>query len=1146
MEKQQGFKEFKPTSWSIDNKTSIYVLAIMLAIFGLVNYYSIPKEQFPEIVIPQIIVSTVYPGTSPTDMENLVTRPLEKNLKSINGVKKISSKSVQDYSLIIVEFNTGIEVSEAKQRVKDAVDKTKSSNNLPNDLPADPSVTEIEISEFPIMYINISGNYELSKLKKYAEMLQDKIESFPEITRVDIIGALDREIQINVDMYKMQMAKVTFNEIANAIAYENMTISGGTIDLQNMTRSIRVVGEYKDIEEIKNTILVSSSGALVALKDIAEIKDSYKEQESFSRFNGKNVITLNVVKKSGQNLLHASDKITQAIDEFKQTKFPKDLSVSITGNQARYTRSILTELNNTIILGFIFVTVILMFFMGLTNAMFVGLSVPLSMALAYIVLPTIDYTMNMLVMFAFIFALGIVVDDAIVVIENTHRIFRQGKYTIVQSAKIAAGEVFLPILSGTLTTIAPFIPLAFWPGVVGKFMSYIPVTIMITLFASLIVAYIINPVFAVDFMKNEDDHSVRIHQKKVFKYGSYIIGLALFIFLVSGFRFGSTGWGIASFVLLLGIIYILHNLYLYKILQRFQKRTIPAMMDAYDRLLRWAVTGNRPRNLLWGTIGLLFFSIILFGVAGPKVVFFPDNEPNSINVYARLPIGTSVGYTDSIAKEIEKRVVKVLGENNPDVESIVTNVAFQASEDMFDGGIITSNKAKVTVNFVEYRYRKDRKTSRYLNPITEALKDIPGAVISVEKNRMGPPTGKPINIEVAGDDLEQVVQTADRFITFIDSLGIPGIEKLKTNFERTKPELVIDLDRQRANREGISSAQVGSAIRTAVLGKEVSKYREGEDQYPIQLRFLPSQRKDIDKLMNMEITYRDMNTGLLRSIPLSSLATVRYTNSVGGINRINLKRTITISSNVLAGYNATEIMAKIKKALPKFEKSDNVEIKLTGEQEDRAESQSFLGKAMLLALFLILFILIAQFNSLGRTAIILSEVLFSIIGVLLGLTIFRVPFSIIMSGMGIVALAGIVVRNGILLVEFTDVLKERGYRTREAIVQAGKTRITPVLLTASAAILGLIPLAIGLNVDFGSLFTHWNPHLHIGGENSMFFGPLAWTIIFGLSFATFLTLVMVPVMYYVMYTGKLRVNRLLHRNKIQTMKELQEEELNEY
>ncbi len=1140
------FKEFKPTSWSIDNKTSIYVLTIMLAIFGLINYNTIPKEQFPEIVIPQIIVSTVYPGTSPTDIENLITRPLEKNLKSISGVKKISSKSVQDYSLIIVEFNTDVDISEAKQKVKDAVDKTKNSNNLPNDLPADPSVTEIEISDLPIMYINISGNYELSKLKKYAEILQDKIESFPEITRVDIVGALDREIQIDVDMYKMQMAKVTFNEIANAIAYENMTISGGNIDLQNMTRSIRVVGEYKNLDEIKNTILISSSGAQVALKDIAEIKDSYKEQESFSRFNGKNVITLNVVKKSGQNLLNASDKITQTIDELKATKFPSDLTVQITGNQAKYTRSILSELNNTIILGFIFVTIILMFFMGLTNAIFVGLSVPLSMALAYIVMPTIDFTMNMLVMFAFIFALGIVVDDAIVVIENTHRIFKQGKYNIVQSAKIAAGEVFLPILSGTLTTLAPFVPLAFWPGVVGRFMFYIPVTLIITLFASLIVAYIINPVFAIDFMKHDDDHSVKYHQKKVFKIGTIILGIALFIYLISGFKYGSTGFGVATFVLLIGIIYILHNIYLYKILQRFQKRVIPRMMSGYERLLRWAVNGKTPYRLLWGTVGLFFFSIILFGIAGPKIVFFPDNEPNNIIVYARLPIGTSVNYTDSIAKEIEKRVVKVLGENNPDVESIITNVAFQASEDMFDGSIVTSNKAKVSVNFVEYRNRVKKHTQQYINPISEALKDIPGAVISVEKNRMGPPTGKAINIEISGEDLNEVVSTTDRFIAYLDSLNIPGIEKYKTNFERTKPELIIDLDRVRANREGISTAQVGSAIRTAVLGKEVSKYRDGEDQYPIQLRFLPSQRKDIDKLMNMEITYRDMNTGLLRSIPLTSIASVRYQNSVGGINRINLKRTITITSNVLAGYNAQEIIQKIKKSIPKFEKSDQIDIKLTGEQEDQKESSEFLSKAMIMSLFLILFILIAQFNSIGKTFIIISEVIFSIIGVLIGLTIFRVPFSIIMTGMGIVALAGIVVRNGILLVEFTDVLRDRGYKTREAIIQAGKTRITPVILTASAAILGLIPLAIGLNIDFASLFTHWNPHIHIGGDNTIFFGPLAWTIVFGLSFATFLTLILVPAMYFIMYTGKLKISRILHRNKVQNMKELEADELNEY
>jgi multidrug efflux pump subunit AcrB len=1140
------FKEFKPTSWSIDNKTSIYVLAIMLAVFGMINYSSIPKEQFPEVVVPRIIVTTIYPGTSPSDIENLITSPLEKDLKSISGVKKISSKSVQDYSLIMVEFNTGIDVTDAKQKVKDAVDKTKSAGNLPNDLPNDPSVIEIEISDFPIMYINISGNYDLVKLKKYAEMLQDKIETFPEITRVDIVGALDREIQVDVDMYKMQMAKVTFAQIAQILASENMIISGGTIDMQNMTRSLRVIGEYKNIDEIKNTILISSNGAQVALKDIADVKDSYKEQESFSRFDKKNVITLNVVKKSGQNLLDASDKINQVISEYKATRFPKDISVQITGSQAKYTRSILNELNNTIILGFIFVTLVLMFFMGLTNAMFVGLSVPLSMALAYIVLPTLDFTMNMLVMFSFIFALGIVVDDAIVVIENTHRIFKQGGHNIKDAAKIAAGEVFAPIFSGTLTTIAPFIPLAFWPGTVGRFMFYIPVTIMITLFASLIVAYIINPVFAVDFMKDEDDHTVRYHQKNVFKIGSYIIGLSLFIFLISKFKFGTPGWGVASFVLLIGLIYIFHNVYFNKVLLNFQKEVIPWLLNEYDKLLRWSVSGKQPVRILWFTIILLFVSFFLFVFVGPKTVFFPNNEPNSINVYARLPIGTSVSYTDSISKIIEDRVINTMGKNNPDVESVITNVAFQASEDVFDQGILTSNKAKVTVNFVEYRYRKEKKTNKYINLLSNALSDIPGVVISVSKNRMAPTSGKPINIEISGDDLDQVVQTSDRFITFLDSINIPGVEKLKSDFERNKPEIVIDLDRRRANMEGISTAQVGGALRTAVLGKEASKYREGDDQYPIQVRFEPSQRKNIDRLMNMEIIFRDMNSGQIRSIPLSSLATVCYSNSVGGINRINLKRTITISSNVLEGFNANEIIAQMRKELPKFQKADNIEVKFTGEQEDQAESSGFLSKAMIIAIFLILIILITQFNSIGKTFIILSEVLFSIIGVLLGMTIFRIPFSIIMSGMGVVALAGIVVRNGILLVEFTDELKDRGLRTREAIIQAGKTRIIPVLLTASAAILGLLPLAIGLNIDFASLFTHWNPHIHIGSENAMFFGPMAWTIIFGLSFATFLTLVLVPVMYYISYTGNLRMRRIKHHNKISMMKDLEEDELNEY
>jgi multidrug efflux pump subunit AcrB len=1141
------FKEFKPTSWSIDNKTSVYVLTFIIAVFGLTNYFTIPKEQFPEIVIPQIIVSTIYPGTSPADIENLITRPLEKNMKSINGVKKITSKSVQDYSLIIAEFNTDVEVADAKQKVKDAVDKTK--QDLPSNLLEDPFVQEINLSDFPIMYLNISGNYDLAKLKKFAEDLQDRIESFPEITRVDIVGALDREIQINVDMYKMQAAKVTFYQIAQAIGNENMTIPGGTINMQSMTRSIRVVGEYKNIDQIKNTVLISNSGAIVYLKDIAEVKDGFKDQESYSRFNGKNVITLNVIKKSGKNLLDASDKIEASIAEFKNTKFPSDLEVNITGNQAKFTRSILTELNNTIIIGFILVTIVLMFFMGVTNAIFVGLSVPLSMALAYIFMPWIDFTMNMLVMFSFIFALGIVVDDAIVVIENTHRIFKKenGRMTIKEAAKNAAGEVFLPVLSGTLTTLAPFFPLAFWPGVVGSFMFYIPVTIIITLTASLIVAYIINPVFAVDFMKHDEDHTVKLHQKKAYKNGAIIIAIAAFFYILGGFKFGSTMFGIGTFLVIVAILYVGHNTFWYKIIHKFQNRVIPGLMARYDRVLRWAIEGKRPYKLLWGTFILLIVSFILTGIAGPKVVFFPDETPKTIMVYAKLPVGTRVEYTDSIAKEIEKRVTSVLGATNPDVESVVTNVAFGASEDQFDGGIVTSNKAKVAINFVEYSKRTvNYNTMVYMNPLREAMKDIAGAEITVDKNQDGPPTGKPINIEISAEDLDELISTTDRFIRYLDSINIPGIEKYKTDFQKTKPEIIVDIDRLRANHEGISSAQVGSAINTAVLGTETSKYRDGEDQYPIQLRFSKSQREDVDKLINMEITYRDMNSGMLRSIPLSSLATVKYQNSVGGINRTDLKRVITITSNVLDGYNANEIVSKIKAAVPEFQKSDKIDIKLTGEQEDQAETMAFLSKAMMLALFLILFILITQFNSFGKTAIILSEVIFSVIGVLLGFTIFNMTFSIIMTGMGIVALAGIVVRNGILLVEFTDVLKERGLRTREAIIQAGKTRITPVILTATAAILGLIPLAVGFNIDFASLFTHLNPHIHFGGDNAMFFGPLAWTIIFGLIFATFLTLILIPVMYFITYSGKVKLARARHRSKIETMRELEDDELNEY
>ena len=1113
--KNNKIKEFFATSWSIDNRSSIYVLTVFITLLGILSYISIPKEQFPEIVIPTIIVNTAYPGTSPEDMENLVTRPIEQQAKSLANVKKITSNSIQDFSTIVVEFNPDIGVAEAKQRVKDAVDKAKP--NLPNNIPKDPDIQEIDISEVPIMFINMAGDYDLVRLKKYAKEAQDKIETLSEITRVDIIGALEREIQVNVDMYKMQAASVAFSDVERAIANENVTLSAGTITSYGDKRTIRISGQFKTPEEIKNIMLKSASGAVVYIKDIAEVKDYFKEQESFSRFNGKNVITLNVIKKSGANLISASDKIKEMIKEFKVNSFPPDLDVNITGDMSKFTRSTLEELNNTMVIGFLLVTIILMFFMGFNNAFFVALSVPLSMFVSYLIMPNLGFTMNMIVMFGFIFALGIIVDDAIVVIENTHRIHRY-EMDIRKAAKMAAGEVFAPILSGTLTTLAPFFPLAFWPGIVGKFMHYLPVTLILTLFASLFVAYIMNPVFAVSFMKHEyDKKEYRTKYKQLLVSSIILFFLAVIFYISHSFTMGN----LLVFALVLNAIY---RLWIKNAIFRFQDKVWPAAMRAYEATLRFFLKGRNPWYLFITVLVLFFITFYLTGIVNPKVLFFPNNDPNNVLVFIKMPQGTDQQVTDSVTALVEKRVNSVIGKNNPIVESVITNVGFGAGEGFFDR-TIASNLGKVSVNFVESKYRNGVSTSDYLDKFREAVKNIPGAEIYVDKNKMGPPTGKPVNIEISGENLEELIVTANSFKNYLDSIRIPGIEKLKSDFDARLPEIVINIDRVRANREGISLGQIGLEMRTAIYGKEVSKYKEDEDEYSIQLRYSDEQRKNINKLINSKITYRDMNTGVLRQIPISSVSTLEYRDTYGGIKRKNLKRVITLSSEVLSGHTTNEVTAIVTQAMNGFPLPKNIDVNLTGEREDQAETTAFLGKSMLIALGLIFFILITQFKSFSKSLIILSEVIFSIIGVLLGVIIFKMPIIITMTGLGIVALGGIVVRNGILIVEFTDVLQAKGQPIIESIVQAGKTRITPVVLTATATMIGLVPLAVGFNINFLTLFSELNPHIYFGGDNVMFWGPLSWTIIFGLSFATFLTLVFVPAMYLIDFNMKEKIRR---------------------
>ena len=1115
MEKK-AHKYFFATNWAIDNKTSVYILTIFITVLGLMSYNSLPKESFPDIVIPTIMVSAPYPGTSPEDMENLVTRPIEKQIKGLGDVKKITSKSVQDFSIVVVEFNTDIEISECKQRVKDAVDKART--DLPNNLPDDPNVAEIDFSEFPILYINISGDYDLDQLKKYADIAQDRIESLKEITRVDIVGALEREIQINVDMYKMQAASVTMTDLERAISSENLTISAGNIATYGMKRSLRVAGQFTRPEQIENIVLKSSSGAILYIKDVADVVDGFKEQESFSRLEGQNVITLNIIKRSGENLLDASDKIKDIINNDLEGKvFPSDLKITLTGDQSKFTRNTLEELINTQVIGFLLVTLILMFFMGFNNAFFVGLSVPLSMFIAYLVLPGLDFSMNMIVMFAFIFALGIVVDDAIVVIENTHRVHKY-EPNIVEAAKQAAGEVFLPILSGTLTTLAPFFPLIFWPGITGEFMKYIPITLIITLFASLFVAYVINPVFAVSFMKHDYEKHTPVSIFKKYKWLLIVLaGAAAISYLI--------GWvGIGNFLVFIFIMMMLFHYVINKMISYFQETIWPYLMSLYDKQLRFVLYGRRPYYLLFLILGLFVFTIYLTGVVKPKVLFFPDNDPNTIDVFVSLPVGTDQKFTDSIATIAENRIYEAIGKNNPIVESVITNVALGASSDFFDR-TSSSHLAKITINFVEFKYRKGDNTSNYIDRIREKVQGIAGAEIVVQKNEMGPPTGKPINIEITSENLDQLIDYAAGYQRYLDSLQVPGVEELKSDFQANKPEIIVKIDRERANREGISTGQIAMEIRTAVFGKEVSKFKEDEDEYDITLRYREDQRKNINQLLNLKIIYRDMNSGMLREIPLSSVASFDYSDTYGGIKRNNLKRVITLSSEVLSGYTANEVVANIKTLTDRYPSNPEIVVSFTGEQEDQAESTTFLLTAMIISIGLIFFVLISQFNSISKAIIILSEVVFSIIGVLLGVIIFKMPIVIVMTGLGIVALGGIVVRNGILIVEFTDVLRARGHRTLEAIIMAGKTRITPVVLTATATMLGLVPLAIGMTLNFVTMFTELNPQLHFGGDNVMFWGPLSWTIIFGLSFATFLTLIFVPAMYLIAEKMKIAMKR---------------------
>lgn len=1139
-DKKKASKTFGLSNVSLNNKTSVFVLTFIILLAGLGSYISMPRESFPEVVIPQIYVGTPYPGNSPLDIEKLITRPLEKEIKTITGIDKLTSTSVQGYSTIFIEFDFSITPEEALRKVKDKVDVAKSDVDFPKDLPADPNVFEMNISELtPVMNINLSGDYSIDELRKYAEYLEDEIEKLPEVSEVDVRGVQEKEMKVNVDMIKLEASKLSFNDIAAAIQNENMTMSAGDVLEDKFRRTVRIVGEFEDAVDLANVIVKREKFNIVYLRDIAEVVFEDEDKESYAREYTKSVVMVDVKKRAGENLINASDQINVILKDARAGYFPEDLQISITNDQSKVTRTQLSELENSIIFGMLLVILVLLFFLGLRNALFVGAAIPLSMFMSFFILNSLGVTLNMMVLFSLVLALGMLVDNGIVVVENVYRLMDEGKSPF-EAAKYGVGEVALPIIASTATTLAAFIPLAIWPGLMGEFMFWLPVTLMIVLGSSLFVALVINPVLTSVYMKLKETPTPL---RKLLTITSILI--------LIGLLFNFAGITVLGNLLIIGgVLGLLNKFFLSPATAYFQGKILPALEDIYKRTLSYALKGKNPLVFFFGTIGMLIFSGMLLGVFSPKVIFFPINMPNYANVFIETPIGTDIEKVNKITKELEARVIDyakkyevteekdgIKNTYNYLIESVIAQVG-EGTSDPAQGPSMaqTPHKARITVSFVQFQHRRGVLTNEVLEDIRELMKGVPGAQITVDKDAAGPPTGKPVNIEITGDDYEQLLAEAEEVQKFINSRNIPGIEELKLDVEIGKPELLVEIDRNKARRFNLSTGQIGSTLRNSIFGMEVSTYKEGEDDYPIMIRLAEDYRYDQDDLMNQKITFRDQTNGKIQQVPISAVASKVKSTTFSAVKRKDQKRMITIASNVLEDYNANEVVAEIKEALKDYDVPEGNELKFTGQQEEQAKEMAFLSNALLIAVFLIFLILVSQFNSAYQPFIIIASVVFSLIGVFLGLVAFQMDFVVIMTMVGIISLAGIVVNNAIVLIDYTNLLIIRKKEALgleltdklpvqeliEAIVQGGKTRLRPVLLTAITTVLGLIPLAIGMNINFFTLLSEFDPQIYIGGDNVVFWGPMSWTVIFGLTFATFLTLVIVPVMYYL-------VNRLRYR-----------------
>ncbi|TRX49189.1 efflux RND transporter permease subunit [Fulvivirga sp. M361] len=1138
-------KEFKLSSWAIDNPSVIYVMIAIFFLIGLSSYFSMPREDFPEIKETKIYISTSYPGNTAEDIERLITDPLEDKLKNVSNVVEILSTSQEDYSIITVEFDEDIAVDAAKQKVKDEVDEEKAGEDWPlfNGAKVEPNVFDLNLSEeFPIMNVNISGDYPVDKLKEFAEYLEDEIEDLPQIKEVDIRGAQEKEVEVAVDIYKMMAAKVSFDDVLQSISNGNTTMSAGNLKVSGQRRTVRILGEIEDPDELIDFVVKSENGSPVYLKDIATVSFGEEDKTTYAREFEHSVVMLDVKKRAGKNMIEAANSIREIIKDAQADVFPPNLDISISNDSSSRTLNQVDDLVNNIIFGIILVVTVLMFFLGFRNALFVGFAIPMSMFMSFMVLSALGYTMNTMILFGLIMGLGMLVDNGIVVVENVYRLMEEEGLTKIQAAKKGIGEIAFPIIISTLTTVAAFVPLGMWPGLMGQFMIYFPITLSVVLGSSLFVAIFMNSMLVSNFMEIGDKE---LTLKQLIRLSIILVGFGVFILF-----FGGSVSGLGALMVVTAVLFWIYKFVIKKLANRFQRKTLTRFENLYERQLTQALRGRNVYLYFGGTLLMLVAAFVLFGISvgsgRTKIEFFPDNTPNQIIVYIEYPQGTAIEKTNQMTKDIEDRVYAIInrsefreGSRNFLVESSVSQVGEGAGNPQTDGGSAAEmpHRGKITASMREFRYRKGKDSEKLREEIQNALKGVyPGVAISVEKDAVGPPAGYPINMELEGNSYDELIATAESMRNYINTKNIPGIEELKIDVNKSKPAMQVEVDRKKAGELGISAGQVGNQLRRSLFGEKAGIYKKDGEDYDINIRFNEDLRYNTSALFNQNITFRDQSTGRIKEVPVAAVATQKNTSGFSAIKHKDTRRVVTVYSGLQPGFtDAGAIVTQIQREMQDFKGlPKTVKIDFTGQIEEQEKEMSFLVSAFFSGLGLIMLILVFQFGGVSKPVIIMLAIFLSFIGVFGGLMITGWSFVIIMTMMGIISLAGIVVNNGVVLLDYTQLLIDRkkvklGLSDREmlsksdvteAVIKGGKARLRPVILTAITTVLGLIPLAIGLNIDFFSLFTEFDPKIYIGGDNVIFWGPLAWTVIFGLIVATFLTLIIVPVLFTIVYRLK--------------------------